>query len=54
MTLTLRIDEEGTPYIILESVGANLDDQVLELFIKKAYNGGVEIVNKSKQTINTK
>ena len=49
MNLTLKIDEEGTPYILLESVGVNIDDQVLELFIKRAYKQGVEVVNKSKR-----
>ena len=49
MNLSLNIDKEGNPYLLLESVGVNIDDQVLELFIKRAYNGGVEIVNKSKE-----
>ena len=50
MTITLNIDEKGNPYLLLESVGVNIDDQVLELFIKKAYKQGIEIVNKTDES----
>ncbi len=52
MKIELCIDKNGIPYIDLDAYGTgycrDVKDKLLELFIKKAKENGVEIQNESE------
>jgi hypothetical protein len=50
MRLELRIDYEGNPYIECFESGEELEDDLMEIFIRKAKKEGLIIVNENSIT----
>ncbi len=47
MLLKLDIDYKGQPFLVLTSYGKDIDDKMLEIFIREAKEKGVIFKNES-------